>query len=600
MTDMSESTTISEERPTDTKPPKKTKWYWNLLFALGGIWYCGGVDVFLLRDIPLLLFLIPAVGLFMLPVIWIDRQPKRKLIPFLIGSIWMIATLAVIFVVVAFVLPPFYISPQTSYLTEPRAKEYYGIDYVAVIEKQLPTVPPEDNGFRPLVEALGLPPFGDGYAVHWTHICQYLDLPPDIEPKLTYTDWWAYHKSLSEEEKGVIKSFTTHDTLLPCSEEEMPIVRRWLDDNEAALDLFVVASQKPGMYIPPVFDHTLLDAKLINEQTFRNMARGLQIRVRYQLALGEVDKAWDDVLAMYRIGEHQRLAVHCTVNSLVHIALVRMANHTAESVVIHSDWDSDKIRRRAANIMPFQRPYSEDELKNILRNERLVALDAMQYIANNGDFDILSPSGTSDCCPSGAFDSGFDEWYKRKALRFNRWGLVMNEINKKFDDMEERLFSGAPEPGGKGRFGGEFHMYEFLKLFAGYGKNGAVAIAIGEMMGELLVPAIDAYLGAVKRHEAEGSLLPLVFTLESYHRDNGSYPERLDDLLGRYMDEIPLDPFSGEPLRYILEEGGYLLYSIGPNGIDEEGRGYSDAPKGDDIRRINSLVRNKMVNLVAE
>jgi len=69
-------------------------------------------------------------------------------------------------------------------------------------------------------------------------------------------------------------------------------------------------------------------------------------------------------------------------------------------------------------------------------------------------------------------------------------------------------------------------------------------------------------------------------------RDNdGKYPEALDDLLGRFISGIPLDPFSGEPFRYVLEERGYLLYSVGPNGIDEEGRGYSDTPRGDDIRR---------------
>jgi hypothetical protein len=34
-----------------------------------------------------------------------------------------------------------------------------------------------------------------------------------------------------------------------------------------------------------------------------------------------------------------------------------------------------------------------------------------------------------------------------------------------------------------------------------------------------------------------------------------------------------------------LEPPGFLLYSVGPNGIDEEGRDRNDDPKGDDIRR---------------
>ena len=65
----------------------------------------------------------------------------------------------------------------------------------------------------------------------------------------------------------------------------------------------------------------------------------------------------------------------------------------------------------------------------------------------------------------------------------------------------------------------------------------------------------------------------------SYH------PDALDDLRGRFLDEIPLDPFSGEAFRYVVESEGFLLYSVGPNGIDEEGRNQQDIPKGDDVRR---------------
>jgi len=36
-------------------------------------------------------------------------------------------------------------------------------------------------------------------------------------------------------------------------------------------------------------------------------------------------------------------------------------------------------------------------------------------------------------------------------------------------------------------------------------------------------------------------------------------------------------------LIYRLEDAGYLLYSIGPDGNDDGGRGYDDEPPGDDI-----------------
>jgi hypothetical protein len=46
---------------------------------------------------------------------------------------------------------------------------------------------------------------------------------------------------------------------------------------------------------------------------------------------------------------------------------------------------------------------------------------------------------------------------------------------------------------------------------------------------------------------------------------------------------ISQDIFSGNPLIYRPSETGYLLYSVGPNGKDDGGRGPDDDPSGDDL-----------------
>jgi hypothetical protein len=48
------------------------------------------------------------------------------------------------------------------------------------------------------------------------------------------------------------------------------------------------------------------------------------------------------------------------------------------------------------------------------------------------------------------------------------------------------------------------------------------------------------------------------------------------------MAKVPGDLFSGKTLIYHRTENGYLFYSVGPNGIDEQGRWYNDEPPGDD------------------
>jgi len=47
------------------------------------------------------------------------------------------------------------------------------------------------------------------------------------------------------------------------------------------------------------------------------------------------------------------------------------------------------------------------------------------------------------------------------------------------------------------------------------------------------------------------------------------YPERLEQLVPDYLPEIPVDRFTGEPLRYRGNESGYLAYSVGRNLEDD-------------------------------
>ncbi len=62
-----------------------------------------------------------------------------------------------------------------------------------------------------------------------------------------------------------------------------------------------------------------------------------------------------------------------------------------------------------------------------------------------------------------------------------------------------------------------------------------------------------------------------------YKQDKGSYPESLDKLVtAGYLKEIPLDTFSDKPLVYKKTDDDFILYSVGPNFIDDGGQVYRD------------------------
>jgi len=62
-----------------------------------------------------------------------------------------------------------------------------------------------------------------------------------------------------------------------------------------------------------------------------------------------------------------------------------------------------------------------------------------------------------------------------------------------------------------------------------------------------------------------------VIALERHRRAHGRYPGTLAELLPEFLDALPIDRATGEPLVYRLTDAGPLLYSVGLNYTDNGG-----------------------------
>ncbi len=56
-------------------------------------------------------------------------------------------------------------------------------------------------------------------------------------------------------------------------------------------------------------------------------------------------------------------------------------------------------------------------------------------------------------------------------------------------------------------------------------------------------------------------------------------PNDLEDLVPKYLKQVPPDPFDGRPIRYQPGTPGFLLYSIGEDGHDDGGQERNSANK---------------------
>lgn len=96
--------------------------------------------------------------------------------------------------------------------------------------------------------------------------------------------------------------------------------------------------------------------------------------------------------------------------------------------------------------------------------------------------------------------------------------------------------------------------------------------AIYKMAG-MLFPNLEAAFLKEATLEAVLDSARLGIACKIYRSASGNYPEKLSDLRPEILEELPLDPFTGKPYAYRKQDPGFIVYSLGSNLRDDEGRG---------------------------
>jgi hypothetical protein len=83
-------------------------------------------------------------------------------------------------------------------------------------------------------------------------------------------------------------------------------------------------------------------------------------------------------------------------------------------------------------------------------------------------------------------------------------------------------------------------------------------------------------------------ILAAELAIQVFEQENGRLPTSLDELVPEVLQAAPGDPFADAPLRYRLQDDGYLIYSVGPNGVDDHG----EAKQNDWNQQIGDFTRD--------
>jgi hypothetical protein len=96
----------------------------------------------------------------------------------------------------------------------------------------------------------------------------------------------------------------------------------------------------------------------------------------------------------------------------------------------------------------------------------------------------------------------------------------------------------------------------------------------------LLAPSYDRLLKQVTASSSDRDGVFVGLALELYHRQHKKWPESLVALAPQYLPEVSVDRITGEPLHYKIVDDRPLVYSVGLDGDDDNGR---SIPKHDGV-----------------
>jgi len=87
-----------------------------------------------------------------------------------------------------------------------------------------------------------------------------------------------------------------------------------------------------------------------------------------------------------------------------------------------------------------------------------------------------------------------------------------------------------------------------------------------------MLPAYDNLLKRIVMTNSELDGVYVGLALELYNRQHHKWPESLAELAPQWLPEVPVDRITGQPLHYKIVDDKPLVYSVGLDGDDDNGR----------------------------
>lgn len=355
------------------------------------------------------------------------------------------------------------------------------------------------------------------------------------------------------------------DVVLPA--HGFPAVDEWFAKHQHHLIAARQAAMKPGFHAP-CCGPTVLDSPWNFTQQLGVVGRSLGQASLIRLSRGDVAGAIDDQLAIWRLGSH------AGGQGFGPVWLSGVGNQIralqAMKQTIHSGLCSPKdLARLARELDSLPAPLAVNQ--RLVDAERVLALDMALSVGRNGAASLSRRNDARNLA------SGSGGMSRGSVIRCD-WATVFRELNHDYDQLDAIVAIADPRKKRAAALDNSAALersarpaWEQVRLRFLGGLTGRGTL-LADVLAGLAYPAIGQYCSAELRLAAQLGLIRTSVALERFRLEQGICPERLEQLVPRFLPAVPVDPFPGDPLIYrnTPEQPG-LLYSVGPDLIDNGG-----------------------------
>ncbi len=435
------------------------------------------------------------------------------------------------------------------------------IDYLTGLENDASDgVTPEKNSARLILQALGRAALDPKQPMDG--ITDRLGMPhlaADGDYFVNYTDYCKAHSARPQDDFAEAADL---QRVFEMTAKIDPITRQWVDANQKPLDVLVEASKQPRFFMPfnGGFRYgTMAEIRLSYLKPLRDAEQALLVRSLIRLEGGHEAGFAQDLLAAHRLARllcQSQTMIDRAVAASLEISACRTGQIAAGSGKL-SATQAKSFATDLASLGDL--PFIIGAMDN---GERYIELDILQYMARAGPME----SGRLINSVAGPHDAIFPPWvYLFVPLPYERMMHGVNHLDDAALATEE--LGGYP----KRVAAMQLRDQEFAKK--GRFGNAISGLIWGEWPVQWIVPA-SMVRPTQMQYKAmmENRLTQIAMNLAAYKAEHGVFPNRLEQLLPDYFREVPMDLFSEKPLIYSAHDGGYTLYSVGPNMVDDGGK----------------------------